>query len=148
MVALGLVAGLVPLVAVLAEDEAIPSRRPRPFLRGAVLSLHDEEADRDYADEVAAIDSRLHASHVTVAFHLWQPRADSKAPARGPKTPSDDALRRLLRAARGRGLATVLMPIVLLDDPRPGEWRGKLAPPDPRAWLEAYRALVVAYARL
>lgn len=141
------VALVAPIALAVAQD-AVPSKRPRPFLRGTCLSLHDEDADRDYAEEVAAIDSRLNSSHVAVAFHLWQKDVESKAPARGDKTPSDEALRRVLRQARQRGLKTVLMPIVLLEESKPGEWRGKLRPPDARAWLEAYRALLVAYAKL
>jgi hypothetical protein len=137
---------LVPLLA-LAQDE-VPTRRPRPFVRGACLSLHDEEADRDYADEIAEIASRLGASHVSIAFHLWQKDASAPVPARGEKTPSDDALRRAIRQARARNLAPALVPIVLLEEPRKDEWRGKLAPKDEAAWLEAYRALVLHYAKL
>ena len=138
------VAVLLAALAAAQDQPAIPAKRPNPFLRGACLSLHDEDPERDYSAEIAAVDSRLNASHLAVVFHLWQPRVDSKVPARGDKTPSDEALRRILKAARARGLATVLMPIVLLEESKQGEWRGKLRPPDEKAWLEAYRALVVA----
>jgi hypothetical protein len=137
---------LAPLAAL--ADDGIPAKRPEPFLRGMCLTLHDDDADRDYSGEVAEIASRLLASHVSVVFHLYQPRAGSPAPARGEKTPTDDALRSVLRAARQRGLATLLMPIVLIEEPGPGEWRGRLTPADPEAWLDAYSRLILAYARL
>jgi hypothetical protein len=143
---------LVPIVALaslaaLAQD-GIPAKRPAPFLRGMCLKLQDDDPDHEYASEVAEIASRLEASHVSIVFHLYQAHADSPAPARGDQTPTDAALRRVLRAARQHGLATVLMPIVLIEEPRPTEWRGKLAPPDADAWITAYRSLLLEYAKL
>ena len=43
-----------------------------------------------------------------------------------------------IRAARRDGLEVTLFPIVRLSAPRPGEWRGTLAPRDPAAWFRHY----------
>jgi len=137
---------LAPLMA-LAQD-AIPSKRAAPFLRGVCLSLHDEDRDYDYATEIAEIASRLLASHVSIAFHLTQRLVDSPAPLKGSETPSDEALRKILRGAREHGLQTLLMPIVLIEEPKKSEWRGKLAPKSQDAWLDGYLELLLSYAKL
>ncbi len=54
-------------------------------------------------------------------------------------TPSDDAVRFALAAARDQGLRTGLKVHV---DPADGSWRGDLAPTNPAAWMKRYGELV------
>jgi hypothetical protein len=67
-------------------------------------------------------------------------------------TPTVEQLTDLIRHAKSKKLRVILMPIVLLDKPREGEWRGKLQPrPDTDfggwdAWFESYREMVSHFA--
>jgi hypothetical protein len=40
------------------------------------------------------------------------------------------------------------MPIMLLENPRGGEWRGKIDPPKPDDWWEDYENFILFYARI
>jgi hypothetical protein len=144
--ALAVLALLTLATGAKAQDPP-PARRPRPFLRGVCLTLHDEDPERDYSPEVAEIASRTGASHVSVVFHLYQKGLEARAPARAARTPSDAALHRIMVAAREHKLGVLLMPVVLLEDPKAGEWRGILRPGDPAAWFAAYESEIVRWAK-
>jgi hypothetical protein len=66
------------------------------------------------------------------------------------RVPSDDQLRGLIRYARQKGLKVTLMPIVLLENPRDGEWRGKISPEGGRweDWWERYTNFIMHYAHI
>lgn len=66
------------------------------------------------------------------------------------RVPSDDQLRGLIRYARGKHLKVTLMPIVLLENPRDGEWRGKIGPEGGRweDWWERYTNFIMHYAHI
>ncbi len=66
----------------------------------------------------------------------------------GRKVPSDARLEKVIAHARAAKLKVVLMPIVLLANPRVGEWRGKIAPTDWDDWWESYTDYLIHYARL
>jgi hypothetical protein len=53
-------------------------------------------------------------------------------------SPSLTATAEAIRAARRTGLEVTLFPIVRLLTPRPGEWRGTLAPASADAWFRSY----------
>ena len=65
-------------------------------------------------------------------------------------TPTPDQLAELIRHAKSRKLRVILMPIVLLDNPRGTEWRGKINPsPDGGGWDEwwdSYRNMLNHFA--
>ena len=61
-------------------------------------------------------------------------------------TPSAEALADLIRYAKGKGLKVVLMPIVLLDDPKGDEWRGTIKPQSWHKWFESYRDILGHFA--
>ena len=61
-------------------------------------------------------------------------------------TPSAEALGGLIRHAKSRGLRVIVMPIVLLDDPKDDEWRGTLSPQDWGEWFESYREILLHFA--
>ncbi len=66
------------------------------------------------------------------------------------RVPTDDQLRKLIRYAHDKGLHVTLMPIVLLENPRDGEWRGKINPEGGRwdDWWERYTNFILHYARI
>lgn len=61
-------------------------------------------------------------------------------------TPTPEALARLIQHARKKNLRVILMPIVLLDNPRGGEWRGQIRPESWEDWWDSYRAMITHFA--
>lgn len=62
-------------------------------------------------------------------------------------TPGPEALQKLIRHAKSRGLRVMLMPIVLLDSPKDeSEWRGNISPQSWPKWWESYREMANHYA--
>jgi hypothetical protein len=62
--------------------------------------------------------------------------------------PDVDGLRRVLVSVRDAGLHALVFPLVRLRVRRPGEWRGKLSPPDRDGWFAAYATQIEALARI
>lgn len=60
-------------------------------------------------------------------------------------TPSAEELGDLIRYAKSKGLRVILMPIVLLDDPKGDEWRGTLKPESWDEWFESYRGIMAHF---
>jgi hypothetical protein len=85
----------------------------------------------------------LGATHVALVVPLYQTdgaSADLHLDTR--LSPTLPLVAETIRAARRDGLEVTLFPIVRLSAPRPGEWRGTLAPRDPAAWFRAYGELL------
>ena len=61
-------------------------------------------------------------------------------------TPSAENLADLIRYAKSKGFKVILMPIVLLDDPKGDEWRGTLKPQSWHEWFESYREILGHFA--
>lgn len=61
-------------------------------------------------------------------------------------TPTSDQLVRLIRYAKSKNLRVLLMPIVLLQNPRGNEWRGTLKPDSWEDWFVSYREMMKHYA--
>ncbi|HQY87521.1 MAG TPA: hypothetical protein PK402_02610 [Tepidisphaeraceae bacterium] len=62
--------------------------------------------------------------------------------------PSADGLVDLIKYAKSKNLRVVVMPIVLLDKPRGGEWRGQIKPESWDAWWNSYRDMLSHFAWL
>jgi hypothetical protein len=61
-------------------------------------------------------------------------------------TPTPDQLGHLIDHAKSKKLRVVLMPIVLLDNPRGNEWRGTLKPDSWDEWFDSYRDMINHFA--
>ncbi len=61
-------------------------------------------------------------------------------------TPTPDQLAALIARAKAKKLRVILMPIVLLDNPRDTEWRGTLAPENWTEWWASYRDMIGHFA--
>ncbi len=61
-------------------------------------------------------------------------------------TPSPEQLGRLIDHAKSKNLRVVLMPIVLLDNPRGTEWRGTIKPEQWDDWFGSYRGMITHFA--
>lgn len=120
-----------------------------PVERGVALGLFATDPAWDYGpllDEVKA----LGASHVLIAVVWTQRHMTSARVHRQPGTSPDNAtIVRTLRQAQERGLVTTLFPIVRLEEHKPDEWRGRIAPSaGTDAWFDSYRDFLRTMARL
>lgn len=66
----------------------------------------------------------------------------------GSLTPPDALVAAAIAAARRRGLAVMVFPIVWVEERAAGKWRGTLAPASIDAWWSAYERFVLHYAGL
>lgn len=62
------------------------------------------------------------------------------------KVPPPEDLKFLIRRGREHGMNVILMPILLLRNPRGSEWRGVIDPPDWDDWWEQYTEFVLFFA--
>jgi len=119
--------------------------------RGMALQLHRGRDAYDHYHRLVPEIADLGANTVMFVVHGWQMHAGSlDLHVDQNRTPSDEDLGRLLDLAAVHGLRRILMPVVLLKNPRTGEWRGKIVPPghDWDAWFERYQKFVLKYARV
>jgi len=61
-------------------------------------------------------------------------------------TPTPEKLSELIGHAKKHGLRVILMPIVLLDNPRDNEWRGTIKPESWDEWFDSYRDMITQFA--
>ncbi len=117
-------------------------------MAGVVLALHSRDEGYDYSrelDEIRALGARWVG--LVVAARVASVDA-VRVPRRRPRAPSLARVALTMRAARERGLAVFLMPIVLIEDPGPDDWRGALRPRDREAWWRSYDAWLADFADL
>ncbi|MDY7109991.1 MAG: hypothetical protein SYC29_15270 [Planctomycetota bacterium] len=116
------------------DDDHAP---PRPLL-GFALNCHHIDDLPLYLDSVDAI-ADLGANALIVVTPMYQERVDSTTIRRlRSSCPTREQLVAILRRGSGRGLYTILMPIVLIEEPREKEWRGVIDPDDWPAWWTSY----------
>lgn len=132
---------------VASDDTAVKPSASGEF-RGACLQLHsgdDHHPWEQYIDEIAS--AGANTVGLIVAAHQ-ENCASTSIFVDLRKTPTDQRLEGVIDYAHGRGLRVVLMPIVLLENPREGEWRGKIAPANWADWWEDYENYIMHYAWL
>jgi hypothetical protein len=107
-------------------------------LAGVALPMHHKQPHVDYAWELAEV-AELGAEWVNLIVVTRQAKVDSsQVPLTSDRTPSDGRILATIRAARALGLRVQLMPVVLIAEPGPEDWRGTLAPADRDAWWRSY----------
>ena len=152
-----LLAAVAGPVAVHRLSATMPARkRPEPApaavsygqLRAVVVELHSIEADQPYeqlVDDVAAAG----AGAVCFSLPAWQgDHASSSVFIEYRTRPTDERLTRLVKLAHQRGLKVMIMPVLKLDQPRPGDWAGTISPTNLNDWWEDYNNTVLFYADL
>jgi hypothetical protein len=118
--------------------------------RGINLQLHNGfpgHPYETYIDEIA----ETGANTICLVINAWQENCSSTSIFIDlRKTPPDRRVVELIRHARLRGLRVVVMPILLLENARSGEWRGKIQPEKDNwdDWWEDYTNYVLHYAHL
>ncbi len=114
--------------------------------RGISLQLHngqDGHPYEKYIDEIA----QTGANTICLVVTGYQENGSSTSIFIDlRKTPGDPRVKSLIAYAKSKGLRVVLMPIVLLENAREGEWRGKLAPTSWDDWWEDYTNFILQYA--
>ncbi len=133
-----------PAASAPAERLAQSDRVPWRGLAIQVASGHRPlETYGPLLDEIAALGANTvllsvagHMEHATTQTIFIDAR----------KAPAPEDFKALVRHARQVGLRTVVMPIVLLRNPRGSEWRGVIEPPDWDDWWEQYTEFVLYFA--
>ena len=116
--------------------------------RGFTLQLQSASPTcpyEKYIDEIAATGSN--AICLSVAGYQ-ENCASTSIFIDARRSPSTDRIKALIGHARQRKLQVMLMPLVLLENPRSGEWRGKIEPRDWDDWWEDYDNFMLHYARV
>ena len=145
---LGLIAALAVIPRACGGD-AESTATHRSAYHGLAIQLHDSaDAVSRYSRLLREI-AALGADTVLISVNCFQEHVDSVLIEVDPAvTPSDAELAELIGIAHGLGLRVVLMPKVLLSDPKGSEWRGKIKPPTWDGWFGQYRRVLLRYARL
>ncbi|MFA6134153.1 MAG: hypothetical protein WC869_09090 [Phycisphaerae bacterium] len=133
-----------------AYTEPVSQTKPTGIgeFRGACLQLHSGAADHPYEQYIDEI-ARAGANTLCMTVAAYQENCSSTSIFVDlRKTPSDEKIKSLIAYAHAQGLAVVLMPIVLLENPREGEWRGKINPSSWPDWWEDYENYIMHYAWL
>ncbi len=116
--------------------------------RGVSVQLYFSDPNHPYEqilDEIA----QTGANSVCMVIAAYQENATSSTIfVEARKTPTDAKLLKLFDYAHKLGLRVLVMPIVLLENPREGEWRGKINPESWDHWWEHYTNYVLHYAGL
>ena len=124
-----------------------PPAKPSPArqFRGISLQLSSPREDtpyEKYIDEIAATG----ANTVCMSVAGYQENCSSTSIfVESRKVCPDKRITALIDYAHGKGLRVVLMPIVLLENPGDGQWRGKIDPKNWADWWQDYTNFVMHY---
>jgi len=127
-----------------------PPLTPSPAgqFRGIALQLHSNDPNipfEKYVEEIA----RTGANTICLSTAAYQENTGANSVfIDSRRSPPADRLIGLIELSHKRGLRVVLMPIVLLENPGAGEWRGLIDPPRPDEWWEDYENVILFYAKV
>jgi beta-lactamase regulating signal transducer with metallopeptidase domain len=139
--------------AAASRPASAPANPPESLtqIRGFSLQLSEGRQGYQYEPFIKEI-ADTGANTVTFVISAWQDDAAALEVRTDPaRVPSDKRLKELIAFARQQKLRVALMPIVLLNNPGQGQWRGKIhqdAPADANAWWKSYDAYILHYAAL
>jgi hypothetical protein len=122
---------------------------PNPPYHGVAIQVYSvRDVLPTYGRMIREI-AELGADTVMFSVNGYQRHVESSRIATDPdETPTDDEWLRLFALARQRGLRVVLMPKILLSDPRAKDWRGKIRPTSWDEWFHQYQQFVLHFAEL
>ncbi|MBM3977816.1 MAG: thermonuclease family protein [Planctomycetes bacterium] len=108
-------------------------------IAGVALPLHDKQSYRSYEPALREIRA-LGAQWVNLIVATRQDTSSSNSvPLGSDRTPPDWRVVETIRQARELGLEVLVIPIVLIRNSKPDEWRGVLKPADRAAWWRSYQ---------
>jgi len=143
--AVHLLLGLVAATTLATPPATSPRLlREMPVL-GIGINAHHISDLPLYLQAVDAI-ADLGANTLLLVTPMFQEKVDSSEIRLNPTLcPTREQLTAILNRARGHGLQTVLLPIVLIQFPGEKDWRGLLRPDDLEAWWASYERFVDYY---
>jgi hypothetical protein len=116
---------------------------------GVAWQIHSSHDVVNKAERIITDIADLGADTILISNAGYQEHAGSATFQLDPKvTPAPEEWLRIFDIAHDNGLRVVLMPIVLLSDPRGTEWRGVIKPPSWDDWFDQYREFLLHFARL
>jgi len=116
---------------------------------GLAWPIHQSHGCVARATRILGQVADLGADTVLIANAGYQEHAGSEAFQIDPAvTPSPAQWQQIFKIAHDNGLRVILMPIILLSDPRGTEWRGVITPPSWDDWFEQYRQFLLHFARI
>ena len=127
---------------------ANPAATERGFQKGMVFGLFARE-EKAHSDRGLAElkDLGVNSVSIVVPWVTKDIRSLPMAP-RSDMNPPPPPLTYAIRKAHELGMTVFLMPFLYVDDIKPGEWRGTIAPPDWQAWFTNYEAFILHYAEI
>jgi len=129
-----------PRLPLLAADETY---------HGLAWQIHRSEGCVEEARKMLGEIADLGADTVLIGNAGYQEHAGSESFRIDPAvTPSADQWRQIFQIAHDDGLRVILMPIILLSNPRGTEWRGVINPPSWDDWIERYCEFILHFARI
>ena len=117
--------------------------------RGISLQLNHSSPKVPYEKYIDEIATTTGANTVSIVVSGYQENCASTSifiDAR--KVPPTGRVKDLIARAHGKGLRVVLMPILLLENPRKDEWRGKIAPTRWDDWWHDYSDFICHWAHV
>lgn len=116
--------------------------------RGVAMQMPSRDTAsgfEEFVNEIAATG----ANTICLSVAAYQENAASSSIfLEQRRTPSPEYLDRIFAAARAKNLRIAFMPILLLENPGSGEWRGLIKPHDPVKWWEDYENYILDYAKI
>ena len=133
-----------------SSDVLPPPMKPSPVgqYRGISLQLHTNELTCPFERYVQEI-AETGANTIVLSLAAYQENGSASSLfIEYRRVPSAERFEKLIHLAHKRGLRVVIMPMVLLENPTGGEWRGKIKPTKPDQWWEDYENFILYYARI
>jgi hypothetical protein len=126
--------------------DPVPTEAPLHGMAVQVTHVYDVvNRTKKLLSEVA----NLGADTVMLSVARYQEHAASPAIYNDPeRMPTEEQWRQIIAAAHDQNLRVLLMPIVLLSDPKGTEWRGEIKPPNWDVWWKSYDDYIVHMARI
>jgi len=117
--------------------------------RGITLQLHSGNPKRKYEKRIDEIIEDAGANTVSLVVHGYQENCSSTSIFVDARhIPTRDRIKALIAYAHGKKLRVVLMPVVLLENAREDEWRGKIKPTSWDDWWVDYGNFIAHWAKL
>ena len=130
---------------------AVPRPLPpdyRPF-HGLSWQIHQSKDCVPRSAKLLGEIADMGADTVLISNAGYQEHAGSATFQIDPDvTPSEEQWLKIFQTAHANGLRVILMPIILLSDPRGTEWRGVISPPNWDDWFDQYREFLLHFARI
>jgi len=133
------------------ELRVLPAMPPAAPLYGMATQIHHVYDVVNRTDRLIAEIADLGCNAVMLTVARYQENASSTRITIDPeRMPTEEQWARIIESAHRRNLRVMLMPIVLLSDPRGTEWRGEISHRGAslETWWSDYRSYLLDMARM